>query len=85
MDSLIGTQALVNYDSSLRYKSTNTEDFYNENDSLSVDAIEPLSNNEESLFQNKLDSNKGQDSGSQRRNKSYTRRLDSKKRSNKSN
>ena len=58
LDSLIGTPALVNYDSSLRYKSTNTEDFYHENDSLSVDAIEPLSNNEESLFQNKLDSNK---------------------------
>ena len=62
LDSLIVSQALVNYDSSLRYKSTITEDFHNENDSLSDDAIETLSNNEENLFQNKLDSNKGLDS-----------------------
>jgi len=62
LDSLIVTPALVNYDSSLRYKSTNTEDFYHENDSSSDDAIETLSNNEENLFQNKLDSNKGLDS-----------------------
>ena len=62
LDSLIVTPALVNYDSSLRYKSTNTEDFYPENDSLSDDTIKTLSNNEENLFQNKLDSNKGLDS-----------------------
>ena len=62
LDSLIVTPALVNYDSSLRYKSTNTEDFYHENDSLSDDTIKTLSNNEENLFQNKLDSNKGLDS-----------------------
>jgi len=62
LDSLIVSPALVNYDSSLRYKSTITEDFHNENDSLSDDAIETLSNNEENLFQNKLDSNKGLDS-----------------------
>lgn len=62
LDSLIVTPALINYDSSLRYKSTNTEDFYHENDSLSDDTIKTLSNNEENLFQNKLDSNKGLDS-----------------------
>ena len=62
LDSLIVTPALVNYDSSLRYKSTNTEDFYHENDSLSDDTIKTLSNNVETLFQNKLDSNKGLDS-----------------------
>ena len=61
-DSLIVTPALINYDSSLRYKSTNTEDFYHENDSLSDDKIKTLSNNEENLFQNKLDSNNGLDS-----------------------
>ena len=62
LDSLIVTPALVNYDSSLRYKSTNTEDFYHENDSLSDDTIKTLSNNVENFFQNKLDSNKGLDS-----------------------
>ena len=58
LDTLIGTPALVNYDSNLRYESTNTEGIYQENYSLNDDAIETLSNTEENLFQNKLDSNK---------------------------